>query len=94
MACHPWPGLQHPCQAPQGDVLVRHGKFLFDWSQVLAVTNAGPWRPVLLQAIQNFKASGALEADIRAALKNHFRSEELDLDLDLGLGPDPKPPVY
>ena len=56
-------------------------------AQVLAETNAEPWRPVLDRAAEKFKASGAPEPDIRAALKNHSRRDELDL------GPDPEPEV-
>lgn len=55
--------------------------------QVLVVTGAEPWRPLLDRAAANFRASGAPEADVRLALKNHLRAEEL------GLGPDPEPEV-
>lgn len=55
--------------------------------QVLAATGAEPWRPVLDVATSKFRASGAAEADVRQALKNHTRASELDL------GPDPEPEV-
>ncbi len=56
-------------------------------AQVLAATGALPWRPVLDAAAVKFRASGAPEADVRSALKNHTRASELDL------GPDPEPEV-
>ncbi|KAJ9510667.1 hypothetical protein QJQ45_027528 [Haematococcus lacustris] len=68
---------------PPFNVLIMHGNILYDWSQVLAVTGAAPWRPVLDEATARFRSSGAPEGDVRAALKNHMRVEELDL------GPDP-----
>eukprot|EP00983_Pelagomonas_calceolata_P080627 1155224-Pelagomonas_calceolata.AAC.15 len=94
----PWTRVQDTAKTPEeppvplfstppANVLVMHGNILYDWSQVLAETKAEPWRPVLDKATEKFKASGAPEADIRAALKNHSRREELDL------GPDPEPPV-
>lgn len=55
--------------------------------QVLAVTGAEAWRPALDEAAAKFRASGAAEADIRTALKNHIKAAELDL------GPDPEPEV-
>ncbi len=54
-------------------------------AQILAATAAAAWRPVLDAAAAKFRASGAPEPDVRAALKNHPRADELDL------GPDPEP---
>ncbi|KAL6758145.1 hypothetical protein V8C86DRAFT_2434967 [Haematococcus lacustris] len=73
---------------PPFNVLIMHGNILYDWSQVLAVTDAAPWRPVLEEATARFRSSGAPEGDVRAALKNHMRVHELDL------GPDPDLELY
>ncbi|KAJ9508735.1 hypothetical protein QJQ45_028029 [Haematococcus lacustris] len=80
---------------PPFNVLIMHGNILYDWSQVLAVTGAAPWRPVLDEATAKFRSSGAPEGDVRAALKNHMRVEELDLgpDPDLEVEASVKPPA-
>ncbi|GFH19076.1 uncharacterized protein HaLaN_15968, partial [Haematococcus lacustris] len=64
-------------------------------TDVLAVTGAAPWRPVLDEATARFRSSGAPEGDVRAALKNHMRVDELDLGPDPDLEPEsnPKAPV-
>ena len=42
------------------------------------------WKPTLDSAVDKFRSAGAAEADVRGALKNHTKKEELDL------GPDPE----
>ena len=51
--------------------------------QVLAAVGRD-WKPVLDGAVDKFRTAGASEADIRGALRNHSRKDELDL------GPDPE----
>ncbi len=53
-------------------------------AQVLAAVSK-EWKPVLDGAVEKFRTAGASEVDIRSALKNHQRKDELDL------GPDPEP---
>lgn len=63
---------------------IMHGNTLYEWSQLLAAAGA-EWRPALDAAVARFKAAECTEADLRGALKNHTRADELDL------GPDPEP---
>lgn len=63
---------------------IMHGNILYEWSQILAAVSQD-WRPVLDRGVALFKSAGCSEADIRAALKNHSRKDDLDL------GPDPVP---
>ncbi|GAX75372.1 hypothetical protein CEUSTIGMA_g2816.t1 [Chlamydomonas eustigma] len=69
-----------------GNVLIMHGNILYEWSQVLAAVGK-EWKPVLDLGVSKFRAAGAAEPDIRAALKNHTQKDQLDL------GPDPEPPA-
>lgn len=70
-------------QGPIGSVLIMHGNVLYEWSQVLAAVGK-EWKPTLDSAVDKFRSAGAAEADVRGALKNHTKKEELDL------GPDPE----
>lgn len=76
---------QQKMQTFTGNMLVSHGNILYEWSQVLAAINKPEWRAVLDTATEKFRSAGAAEADVRQALKNHTRKEDLDL------GPDPEP---
>ena len=40
---------------------------------------------MLDEAVEHFRGAGCAEADIRGALKNHYRAADLDQ------GPDPEP---
>ena len=42
------------------------------------------WKPMLDSAVDKFRSAGASEPDIRGALKNHTKKDDLDL------GPDPE----
>ena len=77
--------LQQKLASPPSNMLIMWGNALYEWSQVLAAINKSEWRAVLDTATEKFRASGAAETDIRAALKNHTRVA------DLNLGPDPEP---
>lgn len=68
-------------QGPIGSVLIMHGNVLYEWSQVLAAVGKD-WKPMLDSAVDKFKTAGAAEADIRGALKNHSKKDELDLSPD------------
>lgn len=63
---------------------IMHGNIMYEWSQILGGVGE-TWKHVLDQAVELFKAAGCSESDIRSALKNHARKDELDL------GPDPEP---
>ena len=73
-------------QGPIGSVLIMHGNVLYEWSQVLAKIGK-EWKPMLDSAVDKFRSAGAAQVDIRGALKNHSRREDLDL------GPDPEEAV-
>ncbi|KAF6253087.1 hypothetical protein COO60DRAFT_1703978 [Scenedesmus sp. NREL 46B-D3] len=63
---------------------VMYGNSLYEWSQVLAAVGQ-EWKGLLDDAVACFKDAGCAEPDIRAALKNHTKADQLDL------GPDPEP---
>jgi hypothetical protein len=78
---------QQKLASPPSHMLIMWGNALYEWSQVLAAINKAEWRSILDTATDKFRAAGAAEADIRAALKNHTKVA------DLNLGPDPEPKV-
>lgn len=69
-----------------GNMLIMHGNVQYEWSQVQAAVGQA-WKPTLDSAVEKFREAGASETEIRSALKNHSRKDELDL------GPDPEPPA-
>mmetsp|Transcript_9583 Transcript_9583/g.20413 ORF Transcript_9583/g.20413 Transcript_9583/m.20413 type:complete len:652 (+) Transcript_9583:75-2030(+) len=71
-------------QTSSSSLLIMHGNILYEWSQVLAAVKQ-EWKAVLDSAVDKFRSAGASETEIRGALKNHSRKDELDL------GPDPEP---
>lgn len=73
---------QQLLQGAIGSVLIMQGNILYEWSQVLAAVGK-EWKPMLDTAVEKFRSAGASEPDIRGALKNHTKTNELDL------GPDP-----
>jgi hypothetical protein len=66
-----------------GQTRIMAGNTWYEWSQLLAAAGK-EWRPVLDRAVGLFRAAACSDADVRAALKNHARAEELDL------GPEPE----
>lgn len=68
-----------------GNMMVIHGNILYEWSQVLAAVNKPEWKATLDSAVEKFTSAGASAFEIRQALQNHSRKDELDL------GPDPAP---
>ena len=78
---------QQKLASPPSHMQIMWGNALYEWSQVLAAINKTEWRSILDSATDKFRAAGAAEADIRAALKNHTKVA------DLNLGPDPEPEV-
>lgn len=72
----------------RSSALIMHGNILYEWSQIVgAVSVAAGWRPLLDSAVAMFRSAGCAEADIRNALRNHSKKDEIDL------GPEPEPPA-
>ncbi|GLC33808.1 hypothetical protein PLESTM_000121800 [Pleodorina starrii] len=62
----------------KSQALVLKGNFIYEWSQMLAATGQ-EWKPEVEKAVALFREAGCPEKDIRMALRNHFKSEELDI---------------
>lgn len=65
------------------NALVNWGNLLYERSQIKAALG-DDWKPLLDEATAKFREAGCNEPDIRGALKNHYKAEELDL------GPEPE----
>ncbi|EFJ44867.1 hypothetical protein VOLCADRAFT_106243 [Volvox carteri f. nagariensis] len=64
----------------RSQALVLKGNFIYEWSQMLAaVGHAEEWRSELDRAVALFREAGCPEKDIRVALRNHFKADELDI---------------
>ncbi len=64
---------------PWAHCMVMWGNLLYEASQMYAAAGRADWKATLDQAVDNFRAAGCPENDIRAALGNHTQVEHLDL---------------
>ena len=64
---------------PWAHCMVMWGNLLYEASQMYAAAGRDDWKVTLDQAVENFRAAGCPENDIRAALGNHTQVEHLDL---------------
>ncbi|BDA44746.1 probable protein CLMP1 [Coccomyxa sp. Obi] len=64
---------------PWAHCMVMWGNLLYEASQMYAAAGRDDWKATLDQAVENFRAAGCPENDIRAALGNHTQVEHLDL---------------
>ena len=64
---------------PWAHCMVMWGNLLYEASQMYAAAGRADWKATLDQAVENFRAAGCPENDIRAALGNHTQVEHLDL---------------
>ncbi len=66
--------------------LVLWGNLLYEISQVRAAVGI-QWKPLLDDAVAKFKEAGCSEVDIRQALLNHSKKDEIEIP------PEPEKPV-
>lgn len=64
---------------PWAHCMVMWGNLLYEASQMYAAAGREDWKATLDQAVENFRAAGCPENDIRTALGNHTQVEHLDL---------------
>ena len=57
---------------------IMYGNTLYEWSQFLGFAG-GEWRPVLDSAVELFTTAKCPPKDVRAVLRNHHMSKELEL---------------
>eukprot|EP01024_Parvocaulis_polyphysoides_P050282 TRINITY_DN48970_c0_g1_i1.p4 TRINITY_DN48970_c0_g1~~TRINITY_DN48970_c0_g1_i1.p4 ORF type:complete len:103 (-),score=24.99 TRINITY_DN48970_c0_g1_i1:225-533(-) len=62
----------------RNQLLVMWGNMLYEQSQLWAAIGR-EWQPMLDDATAKFKQAGCAIKDIRQALKNHFKGDEVEL---------------
>mmetsp|Transcript_5803 Transcript_5803/g.16302 ORF Transcript_5803/g.16302 Transcript_5803/m.16302 type:complete len:613 (-) Transcript_5803:272-2110(-) len=72
----------------RAQALVMWGNVLYEQSQVRA-TVGKEWKPLLDEAVRKFNEAGCQKADIRTALLNHLKKDEIDIPPELQ--PEEKP---
>lgn len=70
----------------RAQALVMWGNVLYEQSQVRAAVSKD-WKPLVEEAVVKFNEAGCQQGDIRTALLNHLKKEEIDIP------PEPEAPA-